>query len=174
MKIDIEVDGVDELFKKLQQLPVEMASKNGGPIRFGLRKASKLHIMAPLKARIAARAKDSGQMLEGVKVKMVEARKRNTGIRNASNFEGFYTGIQNGYVKDNNTGEQVPIGPRAYVSEFGGKAPDTFDGASAGYRPAQKWFRSGLKNDFKQAENFFRLYMGQAMIRIVNKVSRMK
>lgn len=147
----VEIEGLEDLIGRLRALPVELASTRGGPIRTALRKTMKAEIQKPLEARVRA-VRDTGQLEEGIKIKIVEARRRDRAMMNASNYEAYNVGVIDKYVQNNETGKQEPIGPRAYVSEFGGKVPsgDPMNGESS-YRPARKWFRRGLRADQNRA-----------------------
>jgi hypothetical protein len=161
----MDLDGFDDLFEKLQSLPVELASTNGGPIRRSLRSAADSEIR---KRVLAQMPEDSGQLKDALKIQIVEARRRDTAIRNASNYEAYNVGIKNQYVTNNATGAQEPIGYRAYVTEFGGPVE------GGGYRPAAKFFRSGLQVNLISARKRFFVALKMSMARIENKLKNHK
>jgi len=171
-KEPVQIEGLEAHIKRLRELPVELASSRGGPIRKALRKTVKENLEQPLKARMQI-PKDSGQLEKAVKVKIVEAKKRDRANARASNYEAFNLGVVDGYVQNNATGKQEPISYRAYVSEYGGEVPegDMMNGSS-GYRPAAKWFRRGLRADQQRALTAFMSNMTIAIDAAIRKLSK--
>lgn len=161
----MDLEGFDDLFEKLQRLPVELASTNGGPIRRSLRSAASSEIH---KRVLAQMPEDSGQLKDALKIKIVEARRRDTAIRNASNYEAYNVGILDKYVTNNITGKQEPISYRAYVTEYGGPVE------GGGYRPAAKFFRRGLHVNLISARKKFFTALKVSMTRIENKLKNHK
>ena len=161
----MDLDGFDDLYERLQRLPVELASTNGGPIRRSLRRAAKSDIHERVLAQMP---EDSGQLKDALKLKIVEARRRDTAIRNASNYEAYNVGIEDRYVRNNATGQQEPISYRAYVTEYGGPVE------GGGYRPAVKYFRNGLHVNLISARKKFFTSLKVSMARIEAKLKNHK
>jgi HK97 gp10 family phage protein len=146
VKVEFKVHGLKELQKALTQLPKELVSSNGGPVRTALMAAT-LPVVRTAQATIPDRddVQNSGQLARAIR------RRRMTKVRKGS--EGVQVYVRGGKRDDPNGAYYAP-----WV-EFGARG-----------LPPTRWFTKSLETNAKPSTEIFRKSLAGSIERIAKKI----
>ena len=145
VKVNFEVHGLKELQKALMQLPAELVSNKGGPVKTALMAAT-LPVMRTAQATVPDRDDIPNT---GLLAKMVRRRR-------ASKMPKGMEAVQV-YIRGNKKQEKD-----AYYApwlEFGAKG-----------LPGTRWFTKSLETNAKSSTEIFKVKLGAAIERIAKKI----
>lgn len=147
VSVEFKVHGLKELQKALLQLPKELVSNNGGPVKTALMAAT-LPVLKTAQSTIPDRDEipNTGQLMRAIR------RRRASRMRKGS--EGVQVYIRKGKKRDDESGAYY-----APMVEFGAK----------GLAPT-RWFTRSLETNAKTSTEIFRTRLAGSIARIAKKI----
>jgi len=147
VKVDFKVHGLKELQKALTQLPKELVSKNGGPVRTAAMAAT-LIILREAQETIPDR----------------------DDVQNTERLAGAIKRRRMNKVRKGSEGDQVYIkGGKNRADESGAYYAPWVEFGALG-KPPTRWFSNAIKNKRKEATDIFRTRLAGSIARIAKKI----
>jgi len=147
VKVEFQVLGLKELQKALTQLPKELVSNNGGPVKTALMAAT-LPVMRTAQNTVP----DRDDVINTGRLSRAVRRRRATKTRKGTEAVQVY--VRKGKSREDETGAWY-----APFVEFG----------HPGYPPS-RWFRDSLQNNATSSIEIFRKNLAGSIARIAKKI----
>lgn len=162
MKVEMKLSGLDGVLDTLRQLPPEMVSKNGGPVRSALRKGA-LVIHAQEKVNLQA----------------VVANATSSGKRESTGLLLQNLIVSRGKAPSSGKGERflVRFRRKSYPVKGRGKAATTYKTAQlleygSSHQPAEPFIRPAFEAKAREAITTVELEMAKGVARVIKKLAR--